>query len=153
VQANDNSNNNSLSNNEDPILGNETVAHCPEPDDNVSTGPLTRHTKTQWIAKCNDDDSDVTFIVDTFPDAQSMVKTPSFDDNWDDNHSSRGMMEAVLQLEDNPPSVTETSGRSLTTQNNHQSNFPLLSQHNSPLGSAHVMPVSECVACLIHTQH
>jgi hypothetical protein len=29
----------------------------------------------------------------------------------------------------------------------------LLSQHNSPLGSAHVMPVSECVACLIHTQH
>lgn len=144
--ANSNSNNNPSSNNEDPILGVKIVTSCPEPDDNASTGPLTRHAKKQWIAECDYDDSDVTFIVDTFPDMQSIIKSTAFDDNWDDDHSSRGMMEAVLQLQDNPPSLSQgLQVGHLTAWGNHQSNLPLLSEHNLPLGSTHVMPVSECV--------
>jgi hypothetical protein len=64
--ANDNSNNNPSSNNEVPILGIKIVVSYPEPDDNALTGPLTRHAKKQWIAEGNDDDSNVTFTVNTF---------------------------------------------------------------------------------------
>jgi hypothetical protein len=52
-------------------------------------------------------DSKVTFIVDTFPDVQSIIKPPAFNNNWDDDHSSRGMMEAVLQVQDNQPYLSQ----------------------------------------------
>lgn len=77
------------------------------------------------------------------PQAQSYDEPPSIDNNQEEDHSSIGTMEAVLQQQENPPNLSQS------LQNNQHSYLPVsLTAYDSPLGSTHVMPVADCVACM-----